>query len=73
MQTTNKLIIQASEHLEDAQDRLFSLAESLDVSRRVPNAHYLVMTKGASLVISDCKAVRAKVQKALDEWQATYD
>ena len=69
----NELITQASEHLQDAQDRLFFLAESLDVSRRVTNGDRLVMTQGASQVISDCRAVLEKVQKALDELQGIYD
>ena len=63
MQTPTEIIQQASEHLQDAQDRLFFQAESLDVSRRVPNADRLVMTRGASLVVSDCKDVLTKVQR----------
>ncbi len=67
------LIKQATESLHEAQDRLFFLAESLDVSRRVPDADRLVMTRGASLVISDCKATLEKVQRSLDELQQWHD
>ena len=73
MQTPNEPITQASEHLRDAQDRLFFLAGSLDVSRLVPNAHRLVITRGDSLVISDCRAVLTKVQRTLDELQRIHD
>jgi hypothetical protein len=69
MQNPNELISKVAE----AQDRLFFLAESLDVSRRVPDSDRLIMTKGASLVISDCKAVLEKVEKALTELQRWHD
>jgi hypothetical protein len=67
------LIKQATESLQDAQDRLFFLAEALDTSRRVPDADRLVMTRGAAIVVGDCKAVLEKVQKALDELQQFHD
>ncbi len=73
MQNPNDIIKQASERLQEAQDRLFFLVESLDVSRRVPDADRLVMTRGASLVISDCKATLEKVQRSLDELQQWHD
>lgn len=67
------LIKEASERLEEAQDRLFFLAESLDVSRRVADPNRLIMTRGASLVVSDCKTALEKVQKALEELQQWHD
>jgi hypothetical protein len=73
MPNPNDIIKQASERLQEAQDRLFFLAESLDVSRRVPDADRLIMTRGASLVISDCKATLEKVQRSLDELQQWHD
>ncbi len=73
MQNPNDIIKQPTEHLQEAQDRLFFLAESLDVSRRVPDADRLIMTRGASLVISDCKTVLEKVQRSLDELQQLHD
>ncbi len=73
MPNTNNIIKQATERLEEAQDRLFFLAESLDVSRRVPDADRLIMTRGASLVISDCKATLESVQRSLDELQQWHD
>ncbi len=73
MQNPNEIIKQATERLQEAQDRLFFLAESLDVSRRVPDADRLIMTRGASLVISDCKAALEKVQRSLDELQQWHD
>ncbi len=73
MQNPNDIIKQATERLQEAQDRLFFLAESLDVSRRVPGADRLVLTRGASLVISDCGATLEKVQRSLDELQQLHD
>ena len=73
MSNANEIIKQASERLEEAQDRLFFLAEALDTSRRIPDADRLVMTRGASLVISDCKATLEKVQRSLDELQQLHD
>ncbi len=73
MPNPNDIIKQASERLQEATDRLHFLAESLDVSRRVSDADRLVMTRGASLVISDCKATLEKVQRSLDELQQFHD
>ncbi len=73
MPNPNDIIKQATERLQEAQDRLFFLAESLDASRRVPDADRLIMTRGASLVISDCKATLENVQRSLDELQQWHD
>ncbi len=73
MPTPNDIIKQATESQQEAQDRLFFLAEALDTSRRVPDADRLIMSRGASLVISDCKATLEKVQRSLDELQQWHD
>jgi hypothetical protein len=74
MQNPNDIIKQPTEHLQEAQDRLFFLAESAWMcpggSR---DADRLIMTRGASLVISDCKTVLEKVQRSLDELQQLHD